>query len=313
MEAQCLTTDYRFKLNANNIVLTEVKEWIGDYTVKPRDIQHENLKHNLTKGILSAKSRKRLKSAVNWLIVSSQYKPLYTKSTAKKYKFKVNFITLTIPPQEQEQIDEKTFKETLNTFLTYHRKYSNLNNYVWKIESHKDGRFHVHLTTDTFIHYQSIRNSWNTILQRYGMLAYHFAKYQNYAPPSTEIKSVKKIRSLGAYISKYLSKNNEENPKFRGRVWGCSRKISRVLDNKTLVSPDLIGQTLRPLFDSDIKEIYIETEPNVFGNTYRVATIFLLNVKDWVKIKGSYLYNLFEQIVTFLRAPSARQTKLAYI
>lgn len=310
MEATCITTDYRFKINPSNIILTEVKEWIGDYTVKDRFKQHENLKNNKTRGVLSEKARKRLRTSINWLVVSSEHKPLFSKKFNTKSKFKINFITLTIPPQKNGIINEKEFKELLNTFLTYHRKYSKLNNYVWKIETHKDGRFHIHLTTDTFIHHASIRASWNSLLLRRNYLTFHFEKYGNYSPPSTEVLAVKNIKKIGAYISKYMSKDNSPIEQFRGRVWGCSHKISRVLDNKVLVSPDVIGQTLRPIFDNDIREIYIETEPNIFGKVYTLATVFLFEAKDWVKIKGSYLYNLFKEIILFLRNDNGKQLKL---
>ena len=213
----------------------------------------------------------------------------------------VNFITLTIPPQNNTYINEKQFKQLLNTWLTYHRKYSNLNNYVWKLETHKDGRLHIHITTDRFIHWKSINSTWNNILRRNGLLEEHYRKHKNYSPNSTDVHSVKKIKKIGAYISKYMSKNNKENPMFSGRVWGCSSKISKVLNNTTYISPDIIGKVMKPIIASKAKLIEVSTEPNIFGRTYKVADIYLMNVKDWVSIKGSVIYNIFKELILYLR------------
>lgn len=310
MENQRIITDYRLKLNANNIVLTECAEWTGPDLKKNRTKQDANLKDNRTKGVLSPKSVKRLKSSINWLVISSEKKKRGCAPEQRNYNFKINFITLTIPPQLNTTITEHQFKLLLNTFLTYHRKYNNLNNYVWKIETHKDGRFHIHITTDTFIWHKKIKDSWNMILKRNGMLEYHYSKFQNYAPPSTDIKSVKKVRKLAAYMAKYMTKNNKENPMFRGRVWGCSMKISKVLNNVTYVCPSVIGEVTKPIFDLGRKMLEVFSNPNVFGNTYKVADIYLLDVVDWVKLKGSFIYEVFKELILFLRKETSRDSQL---
>lgn len=310
MENQLITTEYRFGINAQSICITEIKEWTGVDLSKHRAKQDENLKNNRTQGVLSPKNIKRLKNAINWLVISSQKKKYYSLKEKKEIEFKINFITLTIPPQEKGQITEKQFKILLNTWLTYHRKYNKLNNYVWKIETHKDGRFHLHITTDTFIYLKSINETWNTILRRNGMLEYHYKKHNNYTPPSTEVKPVHTIKKLGAYMAKYMTKSNKKNPMFSGRVWGCSMKISKVLNSRTYVSPDVMHKVTRPLFDNVIKSIEVFTEPNVFGNKWKVADIFLMDVREWIKLKGSFLYDVFQELVLFLRVATGRDAQL---
>src|SRR2546422_4466397 len=63
-----------------------------------------NLKDNSTKGFLSMKAKSKMKNALNWLHVSAKYKAVYSKREQKSFWFKVNFITLTIPPQETSQV-----------------------------------------------------------------------------------------------------------------------------------------------------------------------------------------------------------------
>ena len=310
MENQLIVTDYRISINPQSICLTECTQWLGADLGKKRIKQHENLKNNSTRGILSPKNIKRIKKSINWLVISSQEKQAFSMKSNHKYKFKINFITLTIPPQKEGLIKEKEFKILLNTWLTYQRKYSNLNNYVWKIETHKDGRLHIHITTDTFIHWKSINTSWNTILRRNGLLELHYTKFKNYTPNSTDVHSVKKVKKIGAYISKYMAKNNKENPMFNGRVWGCSMKISKVLQNVFYVSPDVIGKVTKPIFDSGCKMIEVFTEPNLFGRKWKVADIYLMDLSNWINLKEGFLFDMFKELVLFLRIESNRSKQL---
>lgn len=314
MEKQLITVDYSIGVSPNSIVISQIKEWSDGSGFNRKLRSLENLKNNKTKGLISKKSQVKMKKAINWLIISSTKKQLYSMKLNQKFNFKVNFITLTIPPQKDTDVSEKKFKSLLNTWLTYHRKYSKLNNYVWKVEQHKDGRLHCHLLADTFIHHKLVRDSWNTILMRANLLQFHFEKYSNYSPPSTEIKSVKKVKRLAAYMVKYMCKSNKENPLWRGRVWSCSSKLSKVINSKLYISPDAIGTFLKPLIKSKAKYKKIETEPNAFGEVFKVADLFLMRTMDWLQMKGSMLYEYFKELIIFLRPGNInyRQTVLEY-
>lgn len=296
-----ITTAFRFKFRATAIIKTEVKEWVNGNWDKVRTRQHENLKDNSTKGLISDKAKQKLKGSVNWLIVAAQRKNLKSLKTNYTHDFKINFITLTIPPQKDSMIEEKKFKTILNTWLTYQRKFNKLNNYVWKIEKHKDNRLHIHILTDTFIHHRNIRSSWNLILKRNGMLEYHAEKYNNYDPNSTDVHAIKKVKKVAAYVVKYMSKNGEADSLYNGRVWSCSSKISSVMQNCLTVDPDKINEIVKPLMNKKIEYKEITTEPNEFGNCYPVAEMYFLKPKDWILLKGSKIYDFFKELVLFLR------------
>lgn len=299
-----IITGYKFKFRSNCIIRTEQKEWVNGNWDKVSKRKLENLKDNSTKGKLSKKSKSKLKQSINWLIMAATKKNVKSLKYNQVFKFKINFITLTIPPQENEIIEEKKFKTILNTWLTYHRKYSNLNNYVWKIEKHKDNRLHIHILTDTFIHHQSVKKSWNTILQRNGLLEFHYKKFENYDPNSTDIHSIKKVKKVAAYVVKYMAKSNEEDKLYNGRVWSCSSKLSAVLNNCLEVSPDMLSKVSNPLFAKSIEYDYISTEPNEFGNSFIVAEIYFLKIKDWIRLKGSIVYDFFKELIYNLRPES---------
>lgn len=297
-----VTTAYKFKIRANHIIQTEVKEWVNGNWDKIRTKQHVNLQNNKTKGQLSKKSTQKLKSSINWLVIASQRKNLKSLKTSFIHQFKINFITLTIPPQENSIIDEKKFKTILNTWLTYHRKFNKLNNYVWKIEKHKDNRLHIHILADTFIHHRSVRNSWNTILKRNGLLEFHNKKFNNYDPNSTDIHSIQKVKKMAAYMVKYMTKNNEVDNLYNGRVWACSSKISNIMQNQIIVEPDKISQFVKPLLNKKIDWLEIKTEPNKFGNSFHVADMYLLKPSDWNILKGSQVYDIFKEMILSLRS-----------
>jgi len=309
-----ITTEYKIKISSNTIIQTEVREWKYENLDRYREKQNENLKDNRTRGLISKASKNKLKKAINWLIMASENKNAFSMKAKKEFKFKINFITLTIPPQKERLLNEKEVKSCLNTWLTYQRKYSNLNNYVWKIEKHKDKRLHIHITTDTFIHHKKIKDSWNLILQRAGFLEYHLEKYSNYSPNSTDVHSIKKVKKLAAYVAKYMAKSNEEDKLYNGRVWACSLKISKVLNNEIFISPDKIGRFIRPLFNDKIEHKSIETEPNKFGQKFVVAEMYIMKVKDWISLKGTELYEYFKEIILFLRVENRnyRQSYLSF-
>jgi hypothetical protein len=305
-----VTTSYKIKIRANYIIQTEVKEWVNGNWDRIRTKQHENLKDNSTKGILSKKSIQKLKGSINWLVIAAQNKNLKSLKTTYIHQFKINFITLTIPPQENELITEKKFKIILNTWLTYQRKFNKLNNYVWKIEKHKDNRLHIHILTDTFIHHRNIRNSWNLILKRNGLLEYHNKKFNNYDPNSTDIHSIQKVKKVAAYMVKYMTKNGEVDNLYNGRVWSCSNKISQVMQNQIEVSPDKINEFIKPLMNKKIDYKEILTDPNQFGNSFHVADLYLISPSDWKYLKGSELYDIFKELIINLR--SNKQTILDF-
>jgi len=105
-----ITTEYKLKLSSNTIIQTEVREWKSGRKNDFHSKRMENLKDNTTKGLISKKSKAKLKKAINWLIISSEQKKAFSLKTNHNYKFKINFITLTIPPQKEGLLSEKEVK-----------------------------------------------------------------------------------------------------------------------------------------------------------------------------------------------------------
>jgi hypothetical protein len=170
-----------------------------------------HLKHNRPKGELSDKAQKRIKNAINWLLIRSKPQRVWNRQQDKAYFFRINFITLTLPA-EQIHSDKEITGRCLNNFLNILRKEAGVIDYIWKAEAQGNGRIHFHITTNTFIHYSNIRKWWLSSINLLGYVDRFQAKFHHRNPPCSEIKKVKHIRKLAAYLSKYMAKNTDKTP-----------------------------------------------------------------------------------------------------
>lgn len=217
----------------------------GDRTSSRSQLLNQsNLAYNRPDGVISEKAERRIKTAIDWLCATAEEKTFYTKARKVKSKFRVNFITLTLPSL-QAHSDNVIKKECLNHFLTILRTKYKCSKYVWKAEAQQNGNIHFHIASDVFIHHTALRNHWNTIIEklcyvsRYAsaQVAFHAAgfkfrpaqaKKRTYAqqlasyqlsvsqkwqsPNTTDVHSVRHITDISAYLAKYCAKNGKPNP-----------------------------------------------------------------------------------------------------
>lgn len=165
-----------------------------------------NLDDNEHNGYLSAKAKKKFELALNWLLFNAKPKPITMQDTGKRFSFKVNFITLTLPAK-QVHTDQEIKDVCLNNFITVARK-KGLRNYIWRAEAQPaTGNIHFHLITDMFIHYEDIRRWWNQSVELLGYIQEYQRKFHHTNPNSIDVHAVKHVRKLAPYLSKYCTKN----------------------------------------------------------------------------------------------------------
>lgn len=229
-----------------------------------------NLSNNNHNFVISDNAYRNLKRRINWLYYLSKSKSVKTYSGKNIYNFKIGFITLTLPSKQKTCTKDVT-NNLLNNFLTEVRQRTKMENYVWRLEFQKNGNVHYHIVTDTYLDYFFIRKIWNRILKLNGYISEYQNKFKNlslseyrnivdknhkiefkniakrYAknksenwenPPSVDVKSVISNQAISNYISKYFSKENDENPiknEFDNdensknlRLWFCSRSLSKL-------------------------------------------------------------------------------------
>lgn len=165
--------------------------------------------------------------------------------------------------------------------------------YVWRAEAQKNGNIHFHIIINRFVHHRIIRDLWNSIQKKYGLLDDYFIKHGHYDANSTDVHSIKRIRNLGAYISKYMTKNDVASDDvvivnndsdflsksiysiishkriILGRVWSCCYFLSEL---KGLVI-DCYG----PVWD----ESCILWEKFKCFDCDNFATVLFKNINEW--------------------------------
>lgn len=171
----------------------------------------ENLKHNRHKGELSDKATKRIKNAIEWLLIRSKPQQVYNRHQDCRYFFRINFITLTLPAK-QVHSDKEITSRCLNNFLNIMRSKHNMTDYLWKAETQTNGNIHFHITSNIFIHWRDIRKAWISSVNLLGYVDTFQKKFHHRNPPCTEVRKVKHIRRIAAYLSKYMAKNKSFAP-----------------------------------------------------------------------------------------------------
>ena len=165
-----------------------------------------NLNSNGTRGKISYKASKSISKAIIWLLYKAKPKWIVDRETGNKYHFKINFITLTLPAK-QAHTDQVIKAKCLNSFLTIMRTKYKLTNYMWRAEAQANGNIHFHLVTDIYIHHTDIRKHWNSVVENLGYVSRFYEKFKHRDPNSIDVHSVKHVRKLASYLSKYFGKN----------------------------------------------------------------------------------------------------------
>lgn len=180
-------------------------------------------KHN---GELSDKAVKRIKSAIEWLLIRSKPQRVWNRQQQKVMFFRLNFITLTLPAK-QCHTDKKIVARCLNNFLNIIRNKHGVTDYLWKAEAQTNGNIHFHITTNKFIHYLLVAKAWNSSIELLNYVSAFEKKHHHRNPPASQIEKVKHIRRLAAYLSKYMAKNKSFAP--IGELRRINRKVTQVL------------------------------------------------------------------------------------
>lgn len=165
----------------------------------PRRTPTENKRLNT----LSKKSQSRIKNYVNLLLATAIEKEIYSRKENKRFKYKIGFATVTIPPDfylSDKEIHQTIFKP----FIRVLQEKYDLSEYIWKAETQDNGRLHYHITINQWVHWFIINREWRKQIQKHG---YNYGDEKR-KRAATEIHSVHKVKNLGAYLCKYLSKND---------------------------------------------------------------------------------------------------------
>ena len=255
----------------------------------------EELKNSVKKeknhfGIMSKKANNRVNTAIDWLVLLSKEKESLNHKFQTFYKWKLNFVTLTLS-SKQIHPDSIIKSKLLNQFLIEIKKKYNTKHYFWRAESQANGNIHFHIVFDKFIPWQDCRDRWNRIQNKLGYVDNFNLKYGHSNPNSTDIHSLKKVENIAGYLSKYCSKNSKgiiilTKKKFKkrfflmnkwnfpapkakfyrpinGKMWGLSNDLSK-LGNCRVQQSDLHETQLRNFESINQKAVKIYDWVKIF-------------------------------------------------
>lgn len=176
-------------------------------------------------GQITKGAKKRLSKAISLLIQSSPETFVYNPVTKKTQPHKLSFITLTLPNVDKAKDAPFTHKYLLQPMLRILRTHYKMISYVWKSEIQSNGSVHYHITTELFLPWEQLRQHWNAILLKNGLLDAFKAEYGHDNPNSVDIHAVNKVNDLEAYLIKYVAKETQNEVSLKAKVWDCSRNL----------------------------------------------------------------------------------------
>lgn len=215
--------------------------------------------NNEAKGQLSNRSRRRMRYAIELIIAQASDKKSWYRQKSIHIPFKVNFLTLTLSAPAPTLNDKIIKQQLLKIFLKNCTNKYGLKSYVWRAETQVNKRLHFHIITDTYIHWQDVRKTWNIIQQKHGIIDKYRQLMQNWHrdgfkvrpkllykwnynaqlnayktgmlehwnnPNSTDIHAISHIENLSNYVTKYMSKDSDNSRLVEGKIWGCSNNLN---------------------------------------------------------------------------------------
>lgn len=190
---------------------------------KARDSYHQPLdrwrkQRTSSPGTISLNSKRKIKSAIRWLVASATTKQVYEKQHQAKVNWKINCITLTFHENLQ---DDALARKILSEWLEVAKYRWQMYNYVWKAEPQERGAIHFHLCSQVYVPHAELRYTWNRALRK--------RKLNNINDNSTDVHAVTHARNLESYLCDYLinEKKHDGRRLIKGKLWGCNQALAR--------------------------------------------------------------------------------------
>jgi hypothetical protein len=221
-------SDYKSSLvSQNSVNLSETdKEYLAICEAEGSTPIVSNTDQKCFNYDLSKNAFMKLKYACNTIYYLSEVKENKNFKLDCMFKWRLNFITLTLPV-EQFKTDKYIVQNYLTPFLLFLRRKFKVHHYIWKAEAQLNGNLHFHIVTDKYCYYETVRNEWNTILYSDGWIDRFRDIFRHSDPNSTDVHSIRKADHISAYFIKYFNKKRtSERRQIECTKWNCSRSLS---------------------------------------------------------------------------------------
>lgn len=282
---------------------------------------------NRTKGVLSQKAKSRMKKCISNMVQAYTVGKYGNKWRFFTRNITLNFVTLTLSA-EQIHTDKQIKRVALAKFLQILQDKYGVTSYVWRAEKQKNGNIHFHILINKNIHYTAIRAEWNRCIELLGYVSRYQEKFSKMSlsdyikyrkpktkeetqmairsytkqcsvnwssPNSTDIHRIDKMHKISAYISKYMTKNEEgEDLKVEGHLWGRSDNLEKLPNFETTIGPkDLeklenIKNTEHCLYyKEEFFEVYTLIDITIFDLSLSFTSRYVLQMQiNYCKLQG---------------------------
>lgn len=144
-----------------------------------QDATSQNLKNNASTGKVSAQTKAKISSAIQWLCYLTEPKTVIDPDTKYEHLYRVGLVTLSLPTGCENVTPGFFVNVLLRQALDAMNYQFKLKNYIWKIELQERGAPHAHITLDEFIPHKWLRYAWCKILDKHGLLDNYTALFEN--------------------------------------------------------------------------------------------------------------------------------------
>lgn len=304
---------FRFSYSPRSVVGMVAPSHYGNRQANLNGTGAANGLVSMHSGSISSNASRKIRNAVEWLLAAAEEKYLYSKNSKRFYKWKLSFLTLTLPTQGN--MTDIQVKSILNSFLTLAKYNYGLHSYIWKAEPQSRGVIHFHLTSDCYMWKNSVRFEWNRLLSKHGLLNGHTDA------PSTKIHSTYRVKNMAAYLTKYFVKPNVQKEKapflpiavfqtnkgkyftraefcsgktpfyirpITGRLWGCSQSLSKARGFSYIVDKSEMRAMNYHLRDDGAIEIQ-----KAYCNFFKIPADYYLK-QTAGQVKHDYLAHLLK-------------------
>lgn len=271
----------KFTSNEEVIDFLEKGSKSGNPVASKKPAQFQDNYHH---GKISKTAERKINRAIDYMLFLAKPKRLPHTKHGKGLSFRLNFVTLTLS-SEQIHTDHEIMSRVFSPFLNSLRQKWHVSNYIWRAERQGSGGIHYHVITDKWIPWSELRDVWNRHQESLGYVSRYRQNqqlwhrdgfrprpdlYQKWplskqkkayeegcrhdwnSPNSSDVHSLRLVFNVRAYFKKYMTKEGQ-NSDIKGRLWGCSERLSCIQGGRAAVYSKIDDDLARIQNDKTVK------------------------------------------------------------
>src|SRR4030042_275543 len=275
-------------------------------------------------GYLSSHAKRKMNKSIDYLLVTSDRKKVYSKVQKKYVSFRIVFVTLTLP-SKQIHTDKEITNKCLNQLFVELSKYHNVKKFVWRAEKQDNGNIHYHILISEFVEWSELRKRWNRICNKLGYVDRYQEKMKEFykdgfrpsknendkrtieqqrkafilgqksewrSPNSTDIHDTRKIKDIKAYVAKYMTKQpsaNLESENIEESTLVVNGRLWSCSQNLSNVEGCQLDESWE--ISDELEKVYASSKCHIFKDSY--FSVMFIDAKKLIEYGSELLFKYF--------------------